>query len=161
VWMPSGELAHFNGTREQHEMTDADLAVGGVRYERLAPMQSWRLTADVDRVALDLVFDALTPAVGVDGQGREGKGASAATATTVGKGHLEQAGRWTGWIDVDGTRHELVDARGNRDKSWGPRRWGGPKMGRWLPLNIAGTDATLDPGGHFGGIRIGTDSGDR
>jgi hypothetical protein len=105
-------------------MTDDDLAVGGVRYERLAPMQSWRLTADVDRVALDLTFDALTPAVGVDGQGRSGSGASAATGAIVGKGHLEQAGRWSGWIDVDGTRHQLVDARGNRDKSWGPRRWG-------------------------------------
>jgi hypothetical protein len=153
VWLPSGELAHFNEKREQHEMTDADLAVGGVRYERLAPMQSWRLTAEVDRVALDLVFDALTPAVGVDGQGRSGSGASAATAATVGKGHLEQAGRWTGWIDVDGTRHELVDARGNRDKSWGPRRWGGPKMWRWFSINIG--DNT-----HFGGIRIGTDAGD-
>ena len=152
VWMPGGELAHFNGTRAQHEMTDVDLAVGGVRYERLAPMQSWRLTADVDRVALDLVFDALTPAVGVDGQG-SGSGASAATAATVGKVHLEQAGRWTGWIDVDGTRHELVDARGNRDKSWGPRRWGGPKMWRWFSINI-------DDDTHFGGIRIGTDAGD-
>ena len=92
-------------------------------------------------------------AVGVDGQGREGEGASAATSTIVGKGHLEQAGRWTGWIDADGVRHELVDARGNRDKSWGPRRWGGPKMWRWFSINI-GDDT------HFGGIRIGTDAGD-
>jgi hypothetical protein len=153
VWLPNGELAHFHGTREQHEMTDDDLDVGGVRYERIAPMQSWRLTADVDRVALDITFDALTPAVGVDGQGRTGSGASAATAATVGKGHLEQAGRWAGWIDVDGTRNELVDARGNRDKSWGPRRWGGPKMWRWFSINI-GDDT------HFGGIRIGTDAGD-
>lgn len=153
VWLPSGELAHFSATREQHEMTDDDLAVGGVRYERLAPMQSWRLTAEVDRVALDLTFDALTPAVGVDGQGRSGSGASAATGAIVGKGHLEQAGRWSGWIDVDGTRHELVDARGNRDKSWGPRRWGAPKMWRWFSINI-GDDT------HFGGIRIGTDAGD-
>ena len=153
VWLPSGELAHFSSTREQHEMTDDDLAVGGVRYERLAPMQSWRLTAEVDRVALDLTFDALTPAVGVDGQGRSGSGASAATGAIVGKGHLEQAGRWSGWIDVDGTRHELVDARGNRDKSWGPRRWGAPKMWRWFSINI-GDDT------HFGGIRIGTDAGD-
>jgi hypothetical protein len=153
VWLPSGELAHFNATRAQHEMTDDDLAVGGVQYERLAPMQSWRLTADVDRFALDLTFDALTPPVGVDGQGRSGTGASAATGATVGKGHLEQAGRWTGWIDIDGTRHELVDARGNRDKSWGPRRWGGPKMWRWFSINI-GDDT------HFGGIRIGTESGD-
>ena len=50
-------------------------------------------------------------------------------------------------------RHELVDARGNRDKSWGPRRWGGPKMWRWFSINIG--DET-----HFGGIRIGTDAGD-
>jgi hypothetical protein len=153
VWMPDGELAHFSATREQHEMTDDDLTVGGVRYERLAPMQSWRLTAEIERVALDLTFDALTPAVGVDGQGRSGTGASAATGAIVGKGHLEQAGRWTGWIDVDGTRHELVDARGNRDKSWGPRRWGAPSMWRWFSINI-GDDT------HFGGIRIGTDAGD-
>jgi hypothetical protein len=153
VWLPGGELWHHHGTRAQHEMTDADLEVAGVRYERLAPMQSWRLTGGADRVALDLTFDALTPAVGVDGQGRSGSGASAATGATVGKGHLEQAGRWTGWIAVDGTRYELVDARGNRDKSWGPRRWGGPKMWRWFSINI-GDDT------HFGGIRIGTDAGD-
>jgi hypothetical protein len=160
VWLPGGELAHFSATRAQHEMTDDDLAVGGVRYERLAPMQSWRLTADVDRVALDLTFDALTPAVGVDGQGRSGSGASAATGAIVGKGHLEQAGRWSGWIDVDGTRHGLVDARGNRDKSWGPRRWGAPKMWRWFSINIGGSDATLASEVHFGGIRIGTEAGD-
>ena len=153
VWLPSGELAHFHSTREIHEMTDRELAVGGVRYERIAPMQSWRLTAEVDRIALDLTFDALTPAIGVDGQGRTGSGASAATGATVGKGHLEQAGRWTGWIEADGARHELVEARGNRDKSWGPRRWGGPKMWRWFSINI-GDDT------HFGGIRIGTDAGD-
>jgi hypothetical protein len=160
VWLPGGELAHFSATREQNEMTDDDLAVGGVRYERLAPMQSWRLTADVDRVALDLTFDALTPAVGVDGQGRAGSGASAATGAIIGKGHLEQAGRWSGWIDVDGTRHELVDARGNRDKSWGPRRWGAPKMWRWFSINIGGSSATLSSDVHFGGIRIGTEAGD-
>ena len=102
---------------------------------------------------MDLTFNALTPAVGVDGQGREGSGASAATRPSVGKGHLEQAGRWTGWIEADGVRHEMVDARGNRDKSWGPRRWGGPKMWRWFSINI-GDDM------HFGGIRIGTDAGD-
>jgi hypothetical protein len=158
VWLPGGELWHHNGTRAQHEMTDSELEVAGVRYERIAPMQSWRLTADTERVALDLTFDALTPAVGVDGQGNSEprtpeQGASAATAATVGKGHLEQAGRWTGWIDVDGTRHELVAGRGNRDKSWGPRRWGGPKMWRWFSINI-GDDT------HFGGIRIGTDAGD-
>ncbi len=86
--------------------------------------------------------------------GREGEGASAATRQSVGKGHLEQAGRWTGWIEVGGKRSELTgEARGNRDKSWGPRRWGGPKMWRWFSINF-GDDV------HFGGIRIGTAAGD-
>src|SRR5438132_10826448 len=105
-------------------------------------------------VAMDVTFDALMPAIGADGQGREGSGSSAETRQSVGKGHLEQAGRWSGWIDVGGQRSVLgAEARGNRDKSWGPRRWGGPKMWRWFSINI-GDDV------HFGGIRIGTDAGD-
>jgi hypothetical protein len=72
----------------------------------------------------------------------------------VGKGHLEQGGLWSGWIEAGGERKELgPNARGNRDKSWGPRRWGGPKMWRWFSINI-------DDDTHFGGIVIGTEAGD-
>lgn len=165
VWLPGDRVATVHAVREQHEMTDTDLQAGGVRYERLEPMQRWRLSADagaalVDgtpvHVALDLTFEALTPAIGVDGQSSPSAGgaASASTASTVGKGHLEQAGRWSGWIEADGERWALgPEARGNRDKSWGPRRWGGPQMWRWFSINI-GDDT------HFGGIRIGTPAGD-
>ena len=53
------------------------------------PLKKWRMTADVDarrttsadgaavrdaHIAMDLTFDALTPAVGVDGQGQRGQG---------------------------------------------------------------------------------------
>ncbi|MDQ1532267.1 MAG: hypothetical protein QOF28_28 [Actinomycetota bacterium] len=169
VWLPGNELAHAASVREQTTMVDTGLSVGGVTYERLEPMQRWHLTADCDVAVRDLVgesvrdghvlvdatFDALMPAIGADGQGREGEGASAKTRQSVGKGHLEQAGRWSGSITVDGTKFELGEARGNRDKSWGPRRWGGTgsRMWRWFSINI-GDDI------HFGGIRIGTDSGD-
>jgi len=169
VWLPGSDFAHVVKVREQREMVDVGLDVGGVKYERIEPLKQWRLTADVDaqarnlvrpdvpsrdtHIAMDLTFNALTPAVGVEGQGRAGQGASAATSQSVGKGHLEQAGRWAGWIEADGVRHQLVDARGNRDKSWGPRRWGGPKMWRWFSINI-------DDETHFGGIRIGTEAGD-
>ena len=170
VWLPGDRLAMVAGVRPQHEMVDDDLEVVGVRYARVDPMREWRLTCDADaavfdladrgapvtqtRVALDLVFRALTPAIGVDGQAGGAAGASAETSSTVGKGHLEQAGRWSGWIEAGGTRHALgPDARGNRDKSWGPRRWGGPQMWRWFSINV-GDDA------HFGGIRIGTSAGD-
>jgi hypothetical protein len=169
VWLPGNELAHTAAVREQTTMVDTGLDVGGVAYERLEPMQRWRLTADCDvavrnlgddshrpaHLTLDATFDALMPPIGADGQGREGAGASAKTRQSVGKGHLEQAGRWTGSITIDGEKRELTEARGNRDKSWGPRRWGGTgsRMWRWFSINI-GDDT------HFGGIRIGTDSGD-
>ncbi|MGH9247444.1 MAG: DUF7064 domain-containing protein [Acidimicrobiales bacterium] len=171
VWMPGDELAEYRFLRSQPHMIDTILAVGAVRYEMIEPMAAWRLTMDGETlvrpcrdraasgrpapIALDVTFSALTPAVGVDGQGRAVRAAdaSASTAASTGKGHLEQAGRWTGWLAVDGTRHEWSEARGNRDKSWGPRRWGGPRVWRWFSINV-GDDT------HFGGIRIGTDAGD-
>jgi len=171
--VPGNELAHAAAVREQTAMVDTGLSVGGVSYERLEPMQRWHLTADCDVVVrdleserggsanrpahleLDATFEALMPAIGADGQGGEGEGASAKTRQSVGKGHLEQAGRWTGSITIDGEKRELTEARGNRDKSWGPRRWGGTgsRMWRWFSVNV-GDDT------HFGGIRIGTDAGD-
>jgi hypothetical protein len=158
IWKPGGGLSHLRWVREQKEMIERDLAVGPVRYQLVEPMKRWRITADSESsegpVAMDVTFDALMPAIGADGQGREGSGSSAATRQMIGKGHLEQAGRWSGWIEVNGQRSVLgPEARGNRDKSWGPRRWGGPKMWRWFSINI-GDDT------HFGGIRIGTDAGD-
>jgi len=167
VWLPGQELAEIRAVRTQRSMVDRVLEVGGVRYEMLAPMGEWRLAARGEArvrdlatgaartapVALDLAFRALTPAVGSDGQGRPGRGLTAETRRMVGKGHLEQAGRWRGWIEAEGWRLAIARARGNRDKSWGPRRWGGPTMWRWFSINI-GDDL------HFGGIRIGTAAGD-
>jgi len=178
VWLPGGDLAEHRGVVEQRTMIDRDLVVGPVRYLLVEPLQSWRLTMEPTEVparpcgprrggpgaapshpvtlALDVTFEAVTPAIGTDGQGGTGgpKSAQAAAASgTVGKGHLEQAGRWNGWIEVDGRRHRWGGAHGNRDRSWGPRRWGGPKMWRWFSINV-GDDV------HFGGIRLGTGAGD-
>jgi hypothetical protein len=159
IWLPGGGIDHMRHQRAQHEMIDGVLEVGPVRYEMLEPMRRWRLTARGDSlkgsVDLDVTFEALTPPVGADGQNREAADASsAATRLSVGKGHLEQGGRWTGFIEAGGQRKELGgEARGNRDKSWGPRRWGGPKMWRWFSINI-------DDDTHFGGIVIGTEGGD-
>jgi hypothetical protein len=104
-WLPGGGLAHLGGVREQKVMIDDDLEVdavnGSVKYERLAPLKQWRITASGDAYSHDgmvpvscaVVFDALTPAMGGDGQGKEAAdGSSAQTRLSVGKGHLEQAG---------------------------------------------------------------------
>ena len=161
-WVPGGGVHLVRHVREQHDMVDRVLEVGPVRYELVEPMKRWHLTASSDEASMDVTFDALTPAIGSDGQGKAGAGVSAETRQSVGKGHLEQAGRWSGWIELNGQRHTLgPEARGNRDKSWGPRRWGGPKMWRWFSINVGPAPGALDDTGvHFGGIRIGTDAGD-
>lgn len=171
VWLPNDGLAEYRSVKEQHEMVDTTLEVGDVRYEMVEANRSWRVSMDADlpvrsctrssvsdrsaHVRLDLRFDALTPAIGTDGQpnARRRSAESAAAARTTGKGHFEQAGTWTGWIDVDGVSHTWNGALGNRDRSWGPRNWGGPTMWRWFSINI---DERL----HFGGIRLGTGQGD-
>jgi hypothetical protein len=171
VWLPGGDLAEHRERKDQHEMVDRTLEVGAVRYELLEAMRSWRLTfaADVParrcepgstsrrtvRIECDLRFDARTPAVGSDGTRRVGPqtAQAAAAAGTVGKGHFEQAGAWSGWIEIDGRHLDWTNALGNRDRSWGPRRWGGPRMWRWFSINV-------DDEFHLGGIRLGTDAGD-
>lgn len=178
VWLPGrsggesaseGGLAEYRFVRETTEMVDRRLDVGNVTYEMLEPMQRWRLMADCEAhvrgvepvpIGLDVTFDALIPAVGVDGQAAAARaeGAAAKTAQSVGKGHLEQSGRWTGTLAVGGEALDWTEARGNRDKSWGPRRWGGPQMWRWFSINIGAPSPEEET--HFGGIRIGTDAGD-
>src|SRR6266496_2242308 len=109
IWVPGGGLDGLGHRREQTEMVDAVLDVGPVRYEMLEPMKRWRLTADGKSMrghaAMDVTFEALTPPIGGDGQNKDAADSSSAqTRLSVGKGHLEQGGRWTGWIEVDGTR---------------------------------------------------------
>lgn len=169
VWLPGDELAEYRSVGEQHTMVERDLTVGAVRYRMIEPMAAWELTMDGEarirpcrgdtaprtaHVRVAATFGATGPAVGVDGQGGSGPSrATSAAAATVGKGHLEQAGRWEGTVEVDGTVHRWTGARGNRDRSWGPRRWGGPRMWRWFSVNIADDVA-------FGGIRLDTGAGD-
>ena len=187
AWLPGNRIANVRGVRPQTVMTDSDLDVGGVRYERVEPMRSWRLTADAEcevldlagdttpgtgtpgRLVVDLTFTSLIPAIGTDGLGRSQRSddTAASTATTVGKGHLEQSGTWEGTIALDGETWRLdpATARGNRDKSWGPRRWGGPQMWRWFSINIPAGEGGVEGDGtgagtNFGGIRIGTPAGD-
>jgi hypothetical protein len=163
AWLPGGGAAQLAFERPQHKMLERDLEVGGVHLELIEAGKSWRLRAtgelhDGRTVDADAIFTALTPMIGVDkaGQSESADEATAVAQRSLAGGHLEQAGRWSGRVIVAGETFPLDGARGNRDKSWGPRRSdgsGGMTMWRWFSANI-GDDF------HLGGIRIGTKAGD-
>ena len=103
---------------------------------------------------MDVTFDALMPPMGADGQGRDAADAtSAQTRQSVGKGHLEQAGRWSGWIEVAGDRHRLGPRAAATATSRGDRAAGaGRRCGAGSPSTSTTHALRRD--------RIGTDAGD-
>jgi hypothetical protein len=163
AWLPGGGIATHHAVRERTEMIDSILEVGGVRYEMLEQGKRWRIAAECDAkrhddgqpvpISFDATFAALAPAIGVAPEARPASGAATSSSGNVGRGHFEQPGRWQGELTVNGISHRWISARGNRDKSWGPRRWEGPTMWRWFSINI-GDDT------HFGGIRLATEAGE-
>lgn len=54
-------------------------------------------------------------------------------------GHVDEVGRVTGTVVVDGTEHE-VDCRGAKDHSWGVREWFGVEQWRWMDLVAASSE---------------------
>ena len=124
-------------------------------------MQRWRLTADGESSTGERrdgrhVRRAARRRSAATARTSEAADSSSARDAAVGRQGSPGAGRAGGRAGSRpaASAGELgANARGNRDKSWGPRRWGGPKMWRWFSINI-------DDDTHFGGIVIGTDGGD-
>jgi hypothetical protein len=168
ITLPDGGLARLKVEKPQNTMPDAMIEGGGIVFDRLQPMQRWRVAIDTIanitapdgettspvQVAADLQFDALMPGIGTDGQknGRKQEGVSSSTAAATGRGHFDQAGRWTGWISAGSQRWE-INTLGMRDKSWGPRRWHVTPAWRIIFVNI-------DEKTHFGGIMMTMETGE-
>jgi hypothetical protein len=107
IWPPGGGVVCLDANGSTKRMFDTILEVGGLRFTMEEPMIRWRLqgegtSRDGKQVRLDAHFKALTPALGVDGQGRKFDGAKAIVMSTIASGHLEQAGAWTGTAEIDG-----------------------------------------------------------
>ena len=80
--LPGGDVAEMRATREQHEMIDTDLEVGGLQLIRDEPMRRWSVQANSEMARLDpagalrgtypgsvsLHYESITPAIGTDGQ---------------------------------------------------------------------------------------------
>jgi len=86
------------------------------------PLQRWRIQLS-GRHRMDLLFEAETPAVDYNAAGK--------VDDEMAGEHFEQSGRVTGWTEFKGTRLE-INARGQRDKSWGVRDWPALQGWNWI-----------------------------
>ena len=132
------------------QRADSDRAkvnnVGPIRVIVLEPMKSHRIIVDSPEHSLqaDLVFTARSGPI------QEPHFlVKAGQRTVFDYTRLTQFGRWSGWIEVDGKRHEFdaLSTSGSRDRSWGVRPVGPtPDLGApagerqfywlWAPINF-------------------------
>jgi hypothetical protein len=91
----------------------SDITVpNGIRYKVVEPLQRYEIAfddPDADDLHVRLTFDAV------------------AQPNLLGTSHLDQPGRYTGTIVLDG-EEITVDSFGFRDRSWGPRSQFGDSM---------------------------------
>jgi len=110
------------GSRALH--TDpATAAVGPLRYEIVSPLDAVRLVlepSDVQPIAFDVVLRGSVPARMEDREHLRSPRRGRITNEVV---RYHQAGVTEGWVEVDGTRHEISPDTwmSARDHSWGVR----------------------------------------
>jgi hypothetical protein len=148
LYPPGGEVL-FNYKRPEIANNDG-MDAGGMRFDVLDPLVKHRTSYEGSavflsdptqmadpgaafrenprkRISLELIHEAIGPAYGSSGAGRqageEGEGFARA--------HYEQHMRATGTLRVDDESFE-IDGTGLRDHSWGPRYWQAIHSYRWL-----------------------------
>ena len=127
------------------DMERFDLEVGPIRIEILEPLQRLKVTlAPTDGMAAEFVFDARSAPI------EEPRFIHRiGPRTFMDYTRLTQNGRYTGWIEIDGERRDLVTGTtGTRDRSWGVRPVGARDeqphaparsfgfFWQWTPLNF-------------------------
>ncbi|MBW2230633.1 MAG: hypothetical protein JRH17_09615 [Deltaproteobacteria bacterium] len=130
ISLRDGELELYYGPADldhdgpcSNEDPTKGMLAGDFRVTMEEPLSRWRLQIEGDR-GMDVVFQAQTPPFDYHGDG--GKLASTMTGA-----HFEQAGRVTGWTAF-GAGRQQIDARGQRDKSWGVRDWDRLEGWNWI-----------------------------
>jgi hypothetical protein len=166
LYLPDGRVAFMFKRPTIHDNDAFD--AGGMRFEIRTPMREHRIRYDGSCILMERPLDLLDPraafstnpfakasvdlayaAISMVHGGeprvrRDGEWVSANLergGQEFAKGHLEQHGRATGTVTVDGTSW-TIDGLGLRDRSWGPRFWQAPDHYRWLTMNF-GADAGI------------------
>lgn len=141
---------------------DRSTQIGPIEVRIVEPMRELRILVDAPEHGLraDLTFRATTRPVEEDPFLMR-RGAKIIFDYT----RLTQWGNWSGWVEVDGHRHEVdpTSFTGSRDRSWGVRPVGaqvpGPAGGNrqfywlWAPTNFPGMSTHFDINEHPDGTR--------
>ncbi|WP_157219696.1 DUF7064 domain-containing protein [Flavisphingomonas formosensis] len=90
---------------------DAIVTPQGIRIDCLAPAERYRLRYERPGLAFDVEFEASGGASRIN---------TLVAEADIFKGHIDQPGRYRGWVRVGDDRH-VVDCHCVRDRSWGPR----------------------------------------
>jgi hypothetical protein len=92
-------------------------SVGPLSWETVEPMRTWRLRLEPNPsgLACELTWTARTPAWECEPMVLD-DGTGALTFD-----HAFQSGHYQGWVEIDGTRHEVRNWTGQRDRSRGRR----------------------------------------
>jgi hypothetical protein len=118
-------------------LSDIELA-NGIRYRCVEPLSVYELAytdPDDGAFSVDLVFRAIC------------------APNRLGEAHLDQPGRYTGTIELDGETVP-VDAFGMRDRSWGPRSQIGATLHSSGAVRGGYSYATADEGNGFHAITM-------
>lgn len=139
-----GETQHCVHASRLLNMERMDLSVGPIQIEIIEPLQKLRvLVENYEGISADLTFVGRAFPVEEPRFTRR-----IGPRTFMDYIRMTQNGRWSGWIEVDGVRHDLAGAVGTRDRSWGVRPIGAsdpqptvPHMvpqfyWLWSPLNF-------------------------
>ena len=140
-----GGVQHNLHASRELGMERMDLQVGPVRIEIVKPLQKLRVLVDGQGIKADLTFTGRAfPIEEPRFIHRIGP------RTFMDYTRLTQNGHYTGWIELDGVRHDCAPGTaGTRDRSWGVRPVGtsdqqphgtGVVPGffwQWTPLNFA------------------------
>jgi hypothetical protein len=130
LYAPVSELGPWRVTFDG-QLNDAGSDVAGDQAAMAPTVKSPCLSVDV---SYDLVFTPDQPAY-LYAENPEWDG--------LFDGHLDEVGRVTGTLTVDGATFE-IDARGAKDHSWGVRDWAKPKGWRWADMLFEeGSQVTL------------------
>jgi hypothetical protein len=95
---------------------DFDVAIGPLRFEFVEPLKAIRLTCAENPagITFDILWQGLAPC-----HLAQHHVAVRAGRRATDQSRYHQVGQASGWLDIDGTRHDIQGWGGSRDRSWG------------------------------------------